>query len=71
MRYLICCAVGLLCFTPISFADELTESGGWRPQSPRDEIRPAFDVLPSRGRMGGPRLVITCDQREGLDGAWV
>lgn len=71
MRYLICCAVGLLCFTPISFADELTESGGWRPQSPRDEIRPAFDVLPSGGRTGGPRLVITCDQREGLDGAWI
>jgi len=71
MRYLIGFTVGVLCFLSIASSDEVAETDGWRPHSPREEIRPTFEVLPSGGRAGGPRLVIACDQREGLDGAWV
>ena len=71
MRYLICFAIGLLGIISMANGYEVAETDGWRPHSPRDEIRPAFDVLPSGGRAGGSRLVIACDEREGLDGAWV
>ncbi|MHC4399528.1 MAG: carbon-nitrogen hydrolase family protein [Planctomycetota bacterium] len=45
-----------------AWAGEL-EHDGWRPFSPRDEIRPGFSAGPSG-------LVIEHDDREGLDGAW-
>jgi predicted amidohydrolase len=44
---------------------------GWRTESPRDEIRPAFHFEPKSGRSGTGALVITADGREGLHGAWV
>lgn len=46
------------------------EFNGWKPFSPRDEIRPDFHI----NRNGGPdeqgSLVIKHDDRKGLDGAW-
>jgi len=50
-------------------ADEL-ELNGWRPFSPRDEIRPDFAINPDGGPDGQGGLVIELDHREGLDGAW-
>ena len=48
-------------------ADEL-ELSGWRPFSPRDEIRPEFAINPRGGPDGKGGLVIRLDDREGLDG---
>jgi len=52
-----------------SVAAELDAPGGWRARAIREEIRPEFSVLET-GRGEGYRLVITCDEREGLDGYW-
>jgi predicted amidohydrolase len=43
---------------------------GWRPESPREEIRPAFSWKADGGRDGGLSLRIQHDDREGLDGYW-
>lgn len=47
-----------------------TDAPGWTHASPRDEIAPAFSVDAQGGRGGGPRLVISADGREGLQGRW-
>ena len=52
-----------------SFSVDL-EFSGWKPFSPRDEIRPNFAVEESGGPDGSGGLVILHDEREGLDGAW-
>jgi hypothetical protein len=65
--------VFLVCWIPAqaqaASADEL-ELNGWRPFSPRDEIRPEFAINPGGGPDGKGGLVIRLDDREGLDGAW-
>src|SRR3954471_1704732 len=43
---------------------------GWEKASPREEIRPQFDVDRGGGPQGRPALVIRADAREGLDGCW-
>ena len=43
---------------------------GWRPFSPREEIRPAFAIREKGGREGKGSLVIRHDARDGLYGAW-
>jgi len=43
---------------------------GWRAESPRDEIRPAFSYRADGGPHGRGALVISADKREGLQGAW-
>ncbi len=43
---------------------------GWQAASPREELRPAFELVPRGGRDGHGGLVIRCDQREGLQGHW-
>ena len=50
-------------------AEEL-EFDGWRPYSPREEIRPGFEIEKSGGPDGSGGLVIAHDERDGLDGAW-
>jgi len=50
-----------------SGADPLS---GWEPASPRDEIRPQFDLDRTGGPQGRPALAIRADAREGLDGCW-
>ena len=52
-----------------SFAD--LPMDGWTQESPRDEVRPAFSVNPTGGPASTRALVVTADQREGLDGRWV
>src|SRR5262249_1679392 len=52
-------------------ADVPAAPDGWRTESPRDEIRPAFSYTATGSRDGKGALVITHDRREGLDGAWV
>jgi predicted amidohydrolase len=42
----------------------------WAPASPRDEIRPGFDLDRTGGPQRQPALVIRADSREGLDGCW-
>jgi predicted amidohydrolase len=42
----------------------------WRPDAPRDEIRPEFSREPGGGPGDSPRLIISADGREGLDGCW-
>jgi predicted amidohydrolase len=44
---------------------------GWKPDSPREEIRPAFEYRPDGGRSGSEAFLITADGREGLHGCWV
>lgn len=41
---------------------------GWKEMSPREEIRPAFALVPRGGPGGRGSLVIRHDRREGLDG---
>jgi predicted amidohydrolase len=41
---------------------------GWQTAAPRDEIRPAFSFEANGGPTGAGSLVVTHDQREGLDG---
>jgi predicted amidohydrolase len=43
---------------------------GWRPASPRDEIRPQFSFAPKGGPKGDGSLNIAADEREGLHGWW-
>lgn len=66
-------AIFLICLggaaATLAAAEEL-DFEGWKPYSPRDEIRPAFAVEPHGGPDGQGGLVIEHDQREGLDGAW-
>lgn len=50
--------------------DAALELDGWRPFSPREEIRPEFSVRPHGGPDGHEALVIRLDERPGLDGAW-
>ena len=46
------------------------EKGGWTQWTPRDEIRPLFDIVPSDGPNGQPSLIVRMDRREGLHGGW-
>ena len=43
---------------------------GWRPFSPREEIRPAFAIHEEGGPDGKGGLVVRHDARDGLYGAW-
>jgi len=43
---------------------------GWVAVSPRDEIRPDFEYLPTAGRSGNGAFMIKHDDREGLAGYW-
>ena len=61
-----CLAVGVA-----AFAADAPISDGWSPQSPRDEIRPAFATDPRGGPDGQAALVIRADDRQGLDGCWL
>ncbi len=62
-------AVRLFMQSP-AFANESVPGQGWTNTFAREEIAPAFDVLPQGGREGGPRLIICADGREGLQGQW-
>jgi predicted amidohydrolase len=58
---------------PLKQADASVDSAarqGWQPASPRDEIRPGFSFDPKGGPKGDGSLVITADEREGLQGWW-
>ena len=43
---------------------------GWKPASPRDEIRPSFSFDSKGGPKGDGSLIIAADEREGLHGWW-
>ena len=47
-----------------------TAENDFKPASPREEIRPGFSIEPQGGAGGTPALVITADDRAGLDGCW-
>ncbi len=50
---------------------EKTNDHAWQPYSPRDEIRPEFQINKQGGLDGQPGYVIEHDQRDALDGAWM
>jgi predicted amidohydrolase len=53
----------------LAFARAAEQSpDGWQTAAPRDEIRPAFSFEAKGGPTGAGSLVVTHDQREGLDG---
>jgi len=58
-----------LLLVQVSFAAS-DNTGGWQPQSPRDELRPSMTFEPQGGNDGHGTWLITHDQREGLDGFW-
>ena len=61
----------LTCWSVVSMATTNSlEFNGWRPFSPRDEIRPDFAIRRAGGPRGRGGLVIKHDDRQGLDGAW-
>lgn len=47
------------------------EWNGWKPFSPRSEIRPDFAIRDKGGPDGRGGMVVTHDSRKGLDGAWL
>jgi hypothetical protein len=57
-----------ICVYSLAQAEDAID--GWQPVAPRDEIRPAFSYENSGGPHDASRLVITQDDRKGLDGYW-
>lgn len=51
-------------------AGNVAEANDWKSASPRDEIRPTFELKQAGGPAGRGSLVIRTDEREGLDGHW-
>lgn len=64
--FLISLSILSLATSALSAADPFPP--GWTTRSPRDEIRPAFSYDPKGGPKNTGSLVITHDQRNGLDG---
>src|SRR5690348_14829302 len=66
--------IALAMFNGVAWSAEALPSAGaandFKPASPREEIRPAFSIEPQGGPGGTPALVITADDRAGLDGCW-
>ena len=64
------CLLGTLSLPSASVSESGFETDGWKSASPRDEIRPEFEVQ----KQGGPHhrgsLIIRADDREGLAGHW-
>jgi predicted amidohydrolase len=57
--------------SPVCVAQSVaTARDGWSTDSPRDELRPAFDYEAGGGVDGRGCLVIRADRRDGLDGYW-
>jgi len=48
-------------------AESIIQPETWRSESPRDEIRPVFEI---KSHSGPERLVIRAEGREGVDGHW-
>ncbi len=66
LRFLQFSVLAFATHLPVDAAD--TDYLGWSMVSPRDEIRPKFSSDPRGNEQGARSLVITHDQREGLDG---
>ncbi len=68
---LLLCVVGA---APLSLTAADLESGGevagWKAAAVREEIRPQFAVKAEGGHNNRPQLIITHDERAGLDGYW-
>jgi predicted amidohydrolase len=61
----------LLCtFLATAEKREQDLADGWQAGAPREEIRPHFFYEAGGGPDGAPALVITSDQRQGLNGFW-
>jgi predicted amidohydrolase len=56
----------LACAFPVQFVvgSGLSETNGWRPVAPREEVRPHFGIKADHS------LTIRADARDGLDGYW-
>ncbi len=59
---------GLLCAGPISAVDWQLQVDGWQATAPREELHPHFASSREGGPSGRGSLLITHDDREGLDG---
>jgi len=51
-------------------ASEIIDHDGWKGESPRDELRPSFQLKQTKGAGGNSILTIRADARQGLDGHW-
>src|SRR5678815_3151899 len=62
----------MICATFIAASTAIGQDapGGWKAAAPREEIKPSFKYEAKGGPASGERLVIQCDDREGLDGYW-
>ena len=62
----------MICGTLIAASTAIGQDtpGGWKAAAPRDEIKPSFKYEAKGGPANGERLIIQCDEREGLDGCW-
>lgn len=68
MRRYMASLLGLLVLISRAPAEQPPE--GWKFVAPREEIRPRFAFEPNAGRDGKGALLITHDERDGLDGYW-
>jgi len=68
-RLLFVVALGLTVDSALG-GEAASAPDGWQAAAPRDEIRPHFAYDPKSGPDSKGGLVITHDQREGLDGYW-
>jgi predicted amidohydrolase len=72
-RLFFCVAIGAALITSTATAGERSRDlvdDSWKPVSPRDEIKPQFSFGPAGGKEGHPGLIISADQRKGLQGRW-
>lgn len=66
------CAIALASILSVSLAmAEESSTAPWKSYSPRDEIRPEFQIDKQGGLNGQPGYAIVHDQRDALDGAWM
>src|SRR5436190_11574610 len=61
--------LGTRCFLSAAASEPLANDG-WKCLSPREELRPSFQMKPASAPGSEPSLIIQADDREGLDGHW-
>ncbi len=62
--------IAIMCITSTAQA-ELKLSEGWTQEAAREETRPAFTFDAKGGANANGALIVTTDNRDGLDGRWV
>src|SRR6185295_7853883 len=66
----VCCGLTFTSHAATGATAKPKAPEGWQTAAPRDEIEPSFAYNPRGGRDEKGTLIITTDNREGLDGFW-